>query len=448
MTGHYHLVGIGGVGMSALGQALLDAGATISGSDRLLDHGDATDTLQRLRGQGVKLCAQDGSGVLPGSAGVVVSTAIEKDNADLLRAQELGIPVLHRAVALAQVVSGHRVIAVAGTCGKSTVTAMLGWMLEGTGADPVVINGAAVVGWDLGSRVGSVRKGRGTWAVIEADESDRSLLIFDPEHAVITNATADHFSVEEARGVFDAFRRRVKGTVIDGVTESGGPEELRATGLGSRFVFEGVPFTVPVPGRHNAYNAWHAVRAARLTGAPAEALARALAGFRGVERRLQRLGEVQGAVVVDDYAHNPEKLAAAWTTLAAAFDRVCAVWRPHGYGPLRHMLDDLVETFARVCRPQDRLHILPVYDMGGTADRSVRSEQLVERLAARRVPARFVASLDGAEIMLHQCAAPGTVLVTFGARDPGLPRLARSLVGPPPSKPVWETLLDDPEADD
>ena len=450
MRGHYHLVGIGGVGMSALAQAMIDAGAQVSGSDRLLDGGDATDTLQRLRGQGVLLHPQDGSGVTAGAAGIVVSTAIEKDNADLLRAQALGIPVLHRATALAHVVAGRRLIAVAGTCGKSTVTAMAGWMLEQCGMDPVVINGAAVVGWDEGGRVGSVRKGASDWALIEADESDRSLLVFEPEHAVITNASADHFSMAETHDVFQNFRKRVRGTVIDGVAECGSrsaePERLELDGWGSRFMMDGVPFTVPVPGRHNAFNAWHAVRVARLTGVSAADLARALATFRGVERRLQRVGEVQGAIVIDDYAHNPEKLAAAWSTLTGSFARVCAVWRPHGFGPLRNMMDAMVEMFSRVCRPKDQLLILPVYDMGGTADRSVRSEQLVDRLIARQVPARLVVSLDGAEIILRAAAAPDVALVTFGARDPGLPRLARSLIGPPDPKPVWETRLDDPEA--
>jgi UDP-N-acetylmuramate--alanine ligase len=449
MTGHYHLIGIGGVGMSALAQAMLDAGAGVSGSDRLLDAGDATDTLQRLRGQGVTLHPQDGSGVIAGAAGVIVSTAIEPDNADLLRAQALGIPVLHRAAALAQVVAGRRLIAVTGTCGKSTVTAMTGWMLANCGLDPVVVNGAAVVGWDEDGRVGSVRKGAGEWAVVEADESDRSLLVFDPEHAVITNASADHFDIEETRQVFARFRQRVRGTIIDGAAECGAfrlrsgqvrspstalrasaePDALELHGWSSRFVLDGVPFTVPAPGRHNACNAWHAARVARLTGVPAADLARALATFRGVERRLQRVGEVQGAVVIDDYAHNPEKLAAAWTTLTGVFTRVCAVWRPHGFGPLRNMMDGIVETFVRVCRPQDQLLVLPVYDMGGTADRSVRSEQLVDRLVARQAPARLVESLEEAESILRSCAAPGVALVTFGARDPGLPRLARRLVG-------------------
>ena len=432
MTGHYHLVGIGGVGMSALAQALLDAGATISGSDRLLDAGDASDTLQRLRGQGVTLHPQDGRGVAAGQAGVIVSTAIEPDNADLVRAQALGIPVIHRAAALAQVVAHHRLIAVTGTCGKSTVTAMVGWMLANS-LDPVVINGAAVVGWDEGGRVGAVRKGAGQWAVIEADESDRSLLVFDPEHAVITNASADHFGITETHQVFDRFRQRVRGTIIDGTSAPGAPlpepEALELESWSSRFMLEGVRFTVPLPGRHNAFNAWHAVRVARLTGVPAAELALSLATFRGVERRLQRVGALQGAVVIDDYAHNPEKLAAAWTTLTGSFARVCAVWRPHGFGPLRNMMGAIVETFSRVCRPQDQLLVLPVYDMGGTADRSVDSDQLVARLVARQVPAQQVATLDDAERILRSAATPGAALVTFGARDPGLPRLARRLAG-------------------
>lgn len=436
MKGAYHVVGIGGVGMSALAQALLDAGCQVSGSDRLLDSGDATETLQRLKGQGVTLHAQDGSGVVPGLAGVVISTAIERDNPDLMRANALNIPVLHRAVALAQIVSGKKLIAITGTCGKSTVTAMVGWMLAECGLDPVVVNGAAVVGWDVNGRMGSVRKGAGAWAVIEADESDQSLMAFTPEHAVITNASADHFSLVETHALFRRFRERVRGRVIDGAgdPEKTGarvlePEQIELKAWSGRFMLDGVSFTVPLPGRHNVFNAWHAARVARLTGVSAAELARALATFKGVERRLQRVGICNEAVVIDDYAHNPEKLEAAWTTLAETFPKVCAVWRPHGYGPVRVMQDSLVDAFARMVRSQDRLLILPIYDAGGTADRRVRSEDLVEKLVARKKPVAMVESLDAAEAEMRARAATGVALVTFGARDPGLPRLARRLAG-------------------
>jgi UDP-N-acetylmuramate--alanine ligase len=426
MTGAYHLVGIGGVGMSALAQALLDAGCEVSGSDRLLDGGDATETLQRLRGQGAALWPQDGGGVRVGLAGVIISTAIEAGNADLRRAQALGVPLLHRAEALARVVAGRRLIAVTGTCGKSTVTAMLGWMLAECGLDPLVVSGAAVVGWDAGGRVAATRAGAGPWAVIEADESDRSLMVFAPEYAVITNASADHFGMADTQTLFESFSARVRGGVIDGRAEPA-PEGLECAGWSGAFLLDGARFSVPLPGRHNVINAWQAARAARLTGLAAADLARALATFRGVERRLQRVGELHGAVVIDDYAHNPEKLAAAWETLAAVFPRIGAVWRPHGYGPLRNMLPALAATFARVCRPADRLWILPVYDAGGTADRGVTSAQLLERLAAAGAPAQGAASLEEAERLLRAMAAPGVVLVTLGARDPGLPRLARAL---------------------
>jgi UDP-N-acetylmuramate--alanine ligase len=423
-----HLVGIGGVGMSALAQALLDAGCGVSGSDRLLDRGEATAVLRCLEAQGARILPQDGSGAA-GAARVIVSTAIEPDNPDLKAAAAAGIPVVHRATQLAEIVADRRLIAVTGTCGKSTVTAMTGWLLAATGFDPLVVNGAGIVGWDEGQRLAAVRRGNGAWAVAEADESDRSLMVFDPEHAVITNASADHFSLAETDALFRRFRERVRGRTIEGEGTIPAPREIEASGWTGAFEWEGVRFAVPMPGRHNALNAWLAVRAAVTAGAAPRACAAALAGFRGVERRLERIGAGRGAVVVDDYAHNPAKLAAAWETLAGLFSRIAAVWRPHGYGPLRNMMEGLTEAFARVVRPGDRLWLLPVYDAGGTADRSVRSEDLAGRLAGRGVAAAVVPDHDEAAAALLAAAAPGTVLVTFGARDPGLPLLARRVAG-------------------
>jgi len=426
-SGRIHLAGIGGVGMSALAQALLDRGFAVSGSDRLLDRGDATDTFNRLRAQGVTLHPQDGSGIAAGATRLVVSSAIEDDNADVDAARRRAVPMIHRAAQLAELAGGRRLIAVTGTCGKSTVTAMIGWLLQEAGLDPAVVNGAGVAGWGEGGRIASTRRGGGAWMVIEADESDRSLMVFAPEHAVITNASADHFGREETLALFARFRERVSGVVIDGVGEAAAPAEAHLEGWGGRFIWEGTPFTVPLPGLHNVWNAWHAVRLAAALGIPAATLAAGLASFPGVERRMQRIGRCGDAAVLDDYAHNPEKLAAAWATLAAGFDRIVAVWRPHGYAPLRKMMDDLEAVFARSVRPADRLLILPVYDMGGTTDRAVGSDALVARLIARGVPARAVATLEAAGAAMREAAAPGTALVTFGARDPGLPRLAASL---------------------
>ena len=427
-----HIAGIGGVGMSALAQALLDMGVTVTGSDRLFDAGDLTGALACLKNQGASLFPQDGCGVTEATARLVVSTAIEADNAEVVRAHALGIPVVHRAAELAALLKGRRLIAVTGTCGKSTVTGMLGWLLEGAGFDPCVINGAAVTGWDANNtRIGSVRMGKGEWAVIEADESDKSLMAFNPEHAIITNASADHFDLKETLDLFAAFRAKVPGIIIDGQAEAASLEQIRQEGWNGYFTFEGVEFCVPMPGLHNIHNAWHAVRMACALGAEPKRLAEVLRGFGGIERRMQRVGQCGCALVIDDYAHNPEKLAAAWTTLAAAFPQgISAVWRPHGFAPLRKMLDDLTDMFARVCRPCDELLLLPVYDAGGTADRSVSSADLASRLEGKHVNVLTINSLELVEVHMRAGAHSGRgALITFGARDPGLPRLAKRLAG-------------------
>jgi UDP-N-acetylmuramate--alanine ligase len=353
------------------------------------------------------------------TARVIVSTAIEETNPGIVRARELGIPVVHRAKALASVLEGHRLVAVAGTCGKSTVTAMLGHLLASCGVDPVVVNGAQVVGWDLcGARVGSVRNGAGEYAVAEVDESDKSLSAFRPYAAIVTNASADHYSEEEMNEVFDAFIKDVPGPVIDGrcIFKGDRPENFAC--------LEELAAACPLPGGHNRANAMLALAMASALGAPEDRLASALASFPGVERRLQRVGCCGGAAVYDDYAHNPEKLAAMWRTLADAYPKgIAVVWRPHGYGPLNKMLQPLAEMFTRMKRPQDELLLLPVYDAGGTADRSVNSDAL-----AARVPgAREVGDLTEAESLLRQLAPAVGAIVTAGARDPGLPVLARRL---------------------
>ncbi len=416
MSGTVHLVGIGGVGMSALAQALLDAGGTVTGADRALGgSGARPGVLAALARAGVRLFPDDGSGIGPDTARVIISTAVEETNRDLRCARARGIPVVHRAAALAELLAPRRLVAVAGTCGKSTVTAILGHLLAESGFDPVVVNGAQVVGWDAGgTRVGSTRKGTGAYSVAEVDESDKSLVAFKPFAAVVTNASADHYSKAEMDAVFDAFVRGVPGPVIDG----------RRTPM----VPSAAARTIPLPGEHNAVNAECALRMAAALGADPARLAAAIRTFPGVERRLQRVGTCGGAVVYDDYAHNPEKLHAMLATLQAAYPKgVAVVWRPHGYAPLRKMLEALAAMFRATLRPCDELLVLPVYDAGGTTDRSLNSDALVARLNAS--PVRFVEGLEDAETHLRTHAPAFGALVVAGARDPGLPVLARRLAG-------------------
>ena len=380
--------------MSALATALVRLGDEVTGADRTL----GTPNIRFLESLGVKVFPDDGSGVDAATGEVVVSTAIESDNPGLVRAAELGIPVVHRAKALAHALSGHRLVAVVGTCGKSTVTAMLGHVLAECGLDPFCVNGANVPGWE-----GAVRFGRGEYAVAEVDESDRSLVAFSPYAAIVTNASADHYSKEEMDQVFDDFVRNCPGPVVDG--RRCDPGEAETT----------------MPGRHNRQNAALALRMALALGCDEAKARAALLTFRGVERRLQRVG----GNVFDDYAHNPEKLRAMWTTLAEEYPGgICAVWRPHGYAPLRKMLDALVEMFTSTIRPQDRLLVLPVYDAGGTADRSINSDALVARLGDKAVA---VGDFDEAYSWCRAHRGDFAAFAVCGARDPGLAPFARRL---------------------
>ena len=389
-----HLIGIGGVGMSALATALRRLGDTVTGADRTL----GTENIAFLESLGIRCYPDDGSGIDAETDEVVVSTAIEETNPGLARAKALGIPVVHRAAALARALAGYDLVAVAGTCGKSTVTAMLGHILAECGLDPMCVNGANVPGWE-----GAVRFGRGRYAVAEVDESDKSRVAFRPYAAIVTNASADHYSKEEMDRVFDAFVKDLPGPLVEGRRLSGEAD-------------------VSLPGRHNRVNAFLALRMACALGCDEAAARAALLTFRGVARRLQKYG----ARVYDDYAHNPEKLHAMWTTLAEAFPSgICVVWRPHGYAPLRKMMDALAAMFNATVRPCDRLLLLPVYDAGGTTDRSVNSDALAAKL--RPGACERVADLDAAYGWMTAHAADYAGFATCGARDPDLPRLARRL---------------------
>ena len=411
-----HLIGIGGVGMSALATLLVRQGDTVTGADRTL----GTPNIRFLESLGVRVVPDDGSGVDASTDEVIVSTAIEETNAGLVRAKELSIPVIHRAKALSAALASRKLVAVVGTCGKSTVTAMLGHVLAECGLDPLCVNGANVPGWE-----GAVRFGAGEYAVAEVDESDKSLVAFRPYAAIVTNASADHYSKEEMDEVFDAFVRDCEGPVVDGREEVG--DFSHATFLPR---VQEVPTSIP--GRHNRQNAALALRMALALGCDESQVRAALLSFRGVERRLQRIGER----VFDDYAHNPEKLRAMWTTLAEAYPTgICVIWRPHGYAPLRKMMDALAAMFAETIRPQDKILLLPVYDAGGTTDRSVNSDELLKRIQAigqsgqSTNRAILVADLDAAYGWCAAHRADYAAFVTCGARDPGLPVLAQRLAG-------------------
>lgn len=385
-----HLIGIGGCGMNGVAQLAAHAGYEVSGSDRA----SKLEVFQTLEELGIRIVAQDGSGITPETDFVVYSTAIESKNPDLQKARALGIPQLHRAEMLARLCRGRELIAVAGTAGKSTVTGLLGWIFECLGKHPTVYCGASINNFGASVRAGAPG---GPW-ILEVDESDRSFLHFQPTHAIVTNIAEDHFSLAELHRLFAQFEERVTGTLI---------KQPHAFHCDSQLI-----------GRHNVENVNHALTLCSALGLDLETCRHAVQSFRGIERRLQRHGDQ----VIDDFAHSPIKIAAAMRAARDELGTFQAVWRPHGFAPLLHGKDGLIEAFA--AGRARRVFILPVYYAGGTVERKISAPEFVDGLCTAGVVAEFAPDYSTLERRLLE---EGDPVLLMGARDPQLPRFARQL---------------------
>ncbi|MDZ8117850.1 Mur ligase domain-containing protein [Pontiella agarivorans] len=403
---HVHFIGIGGVGMNGLAQLAAQSGYRVSGSDRAYSS-DAW-IFQCLKKAGIELFAQDGSGITSETDAVVYSTAIESDNPDLQQAAARNLPRLHRSEFLKELVGDRELIAVAGTAGKTTTTGMLGWIFESLGFDPSVYSGAAILNWKKFPVPGNIRKGNSDLWIIEADESDKSFLNFHPAHSIITNISRDHYELDELNAMFNQFEAQTAGTTLRG---------------------SGKRIPVPTLGKHDEENAATALELCVKLGLNETDVRKALSAFKGIERRLEIAGKTNEITVIDDYAHNPAKMASALSSIADRFGTVHAFWRPHGFGPLAQSLADFTEVFSNHWKKSGgSIFILPVYYAGGTVTRSVESADLVDRLNSAGVPAVAVADYPALKSELETAARPGDAILGMGARDPQLPLFARHLV--------------------
>jgi UDP-N-acetylmuramate--alanine ligase len=439
-------VAVGDLVLSALAQFQAMLGGRVSGSDRAFDAGERGGARAQLERLGIAILPQDGRGVDDDCAALVVSTAVEETVPDVAAARALGVPVVHRSELLAHHVAAHRTIAVTGTSGKSTTVAMVFEILRGAGRDPSVITGGDLVTLQREGLWGNAWRGESDLLVVEADESDGSLVRYAPAIGVILNLQRDHKEMEEVAAMFATFRAACREAVVVGEAENlraladgasvfgHGPDAaVRGRGValerdGSRFEVDGVAFRLPVPGRHNVENALAAIAACRAAGVPLPPMVAPLAGFLGVGRRFQALGVARGVEVVDDFAHNPAKIQAALETAAARAARVLAIYQPHGYGPTRFLRADLVDTFASALRPADRLWMLEVFYAGGTANRDFSAADLVAEIAARGRAAEFARSRTALVERVVAEARSGDLVLVMGARDPSLTTLARELL--------------------
>lgn len=441
----YFLVGVGGSGMAPLARLLRAGGHRVAGSDRALDQGQIRERFERLRQRGIDLWPQDGSGPRPGDR-LVLSTAIEEDNPDLVRARQLVLVVEHRSEVLARLFGRKRGVAVSGTSGKSTTTALLAHICQRLGLRPSVLLGADVFGLDEG-RPAACLAGSGELFLIEADESDGSLVRYEPEIGVVTNVSKDHMPVPELLALFRQFAGRCRGAVVLGAdcprAASLAPaakrvhqfglsaghtraEALQTEPNGSRFTVAGQAFRLPIPGLHNVQNALAAIAVCRELGLDLAGVAEGLSSFPGLSRRLELVGRARGVEVYDDYAHNPDKLAAVLA--ATAGPRRFLLFQPHGYGPTRFLLRELAAALAAGTSENDRLLLLPIYDAGGTASRSISSADLAQAIAEEGGRAQVAAARSEAGGLIAAEAAAGDLVLVLGARDPTLPALARQIV--------------------
>ena len=446
--------------MLPLALILRAKGCVVEGSDRSLDQGRLARKFEFLRAHGIELHAQDGSGVTGPEQILVTSAAVEETVPDVQAARRLGVPVMRRAELLAQLFNAApQSIAVGGTSGKSTTTGMIGWILQQAGRDPTIMNGAIMKNFITAQTpFASAVVGGGEVFVTEVDESDGSIALFDPRIAVVGNISLDHKTMEELRSLFRAFVAKAKTAVLNldndetaalAATLAPGkaityslrqPEaDLLATEIapapeGIAFVLRqrsdgrAIRVTLAVPGRHNVANALAALAAARATGVPLDEAADALGRFSGTRRRLELVGSAGGVTVIDDFAHNPDKIAATLATLHDFPGRLLVMFQPHGYGPLRKMKDEFIDCFARHLGASDVLVMPEPAYFGGTVDRSIGSADIATGIVARGHAAEVFADRARCGETLAALARPGDRIVIMGARDDTLSLFAEELL--------------------
>lgn len=446
-------IGVAGTGMSAIAQYLSGIGKEVGGSDRYFKPGVYNDTRDKLEAAGIRCFEQNGKGITADTQLVVVSTAIEDTVPEVLKAKQLSIPVMKRSELLALIARSKKTIAVGGTSGKSTTSAMLFHILEKAGMQPSIISGAGLVSIIKEGKIGNAKVGDGDWLVIEADESDGSIVQYTPEVGLLLNVDKDHQEIAELMDIFNRFRANTRDIFVvnqsnalarqlsAGIKNDFSVDEeqpaghmatgFRQEGMHISFEIQQVPFSIDTVGRHNMENALAAVTVAGQLGVSLQTCADALRNYEGIYRRHQLLGRKNGVYVIDDYAHNPVKCAASIAACQHIAPKVVAWFQPHGYGPTRFLKNDFIHEFVQVLRPEDEIWMSEIFYAGGTAVKDISANDLVEGIKAQGKNAYFVEDRNDLLQHIKPHLTANCVLLLMGARDPGLETFCNA---------VWENL--------
>ena len=439
---HIFFIGIAGSGMSAIAQYLAGIGKNISGSDRYFTPDTFNDTKEKLTAEGIKCFLQNGEGITHLTDLVVTSTAIEDTVMEVQKAKQMGIPIIKRSRLLAMIADSKRTIAVGGTSGKSTTSAMLFDILQYAGLAPSIISGAGLISIIKEGKIGNAKVGAGNLLVIEADESDGSIVQYHPEVGLLLNIDKDHQEIDELMSIFGIFKSntkrlfvtnlsnllskklssdKVQDFALDSTTGAGFiATDFSQKGLTISFKIDKTPFTLNTVGKHNMENALAAVAVANQLGVDLETCSAALKNYEGIYRRHQVLGNKKGVWVIDDYAHNPAKCAASIAACQYIAPKVIAWFQPHGYGPTRFLRADFVKEIAAILRPEDEIWMSEIFYAGGTAVKDISANDLIMDIKALGKNAFFVEQRNDLVDQLQSHLTNDCVLLLMGARDPSL----------------------------
>ncbi len=447
----FFFCGIGGIGMSAIALYLKKMGHTVLGSDRSFDQNQNSAIKANLKQAGIVLFPQNGTSISPYIDTFVVSSAVEDHIPDVQKAKELQLNIKTRAEILADILEKYFSIAVAGTSGKTTTTAMIGHILFKNNKHPIMINGGISQNTYLGNPSSNLILDGDEICVIEADESDGSIDRYTPDIAVLTNVSLDHKPLNEVKSLFYNFLNRTRKGIVLNIDDPNSLElnidhpniitfsisgdekaTLKATDIVQQdatvsFNLNGMETTLPLIGKHNIENALAAIGACLHLGVSIAESITALQSFLGVQRRLTLIGKPNGICIFDDYAHNPAKLKATLSAVKPSSKRIFAIYQPHGFGPLRLMKDELIQTLTDILDDQIEWIMLPVFYVGGTVQKDISSTDIIIPLQQKGKRAVEIKTREEVLAYLKKRTCPGDTVLVMGARDPSLTTFAQQI---------------------
>ncbi|MBI5212422.1 MAG: hypothetical protein HY957_03500 [Nitrospirae bacterium] len=438
--------GIGGSGVSAIAAFMADKGHVVFGSDRAFDKNPNHPAFKTLKAKGINIVPQDGNGIAE-SAGksfdfAVFSTAVEPDQPEYLKAKALGIPIKTRPEYLAEIVGEFKTIAVAGTSGKSTTSGMLAFLMQRLGLEPNFIGGGRVKQFKTETNPGNSITGTSDTLVIEACESDGTIVNYKPAHSIILNLDLDHHSIKKTVGMFEILAANTSGKIavnaddnnlkeiniknavtfsIDRLSEYK-VQNIAYNPFSTDFSLQGIKFRLSMPGNYNLYNALSCIALLSEIGIPLKNIADVLHEFKGIERRFDIHLNDGRKLVIDDYAHNPHKIAALMQTAKNIAERVCYIFQPHGFAPTRMMKNEYIEAFAENLRNSDHLFLLPIFYAGGTVAKDISSNDLADGIRAKGKSAEVIERNE----VLNKLNEWDNYIV-LGARDETLADFAKEI---------------------